>query len=227
MVKQLEKELALEIARKYQPKIYQEIKDIKDFITPILLGELAEHAIIEQLKNPILYFKSSEDFEFYYILFMIYHPFDYSTSSVFKSLDEHRHDTESVLIRINKKTKTCTVATVSHHSFIFARLPAPVVFVSAETHAIKPIDSVKIENKKMLMLYQDTPLDNMGEYTEKEIKVLTEEFNKTHVNFPTQMSDNVLKLQSINEREEFKHEVGDIWYRPDRVFKSAERFGKI
>ena len=223
---------AFEIAQKYQPTIYQEFMDVRDCITPVIMEkDLLVYNLLDTIKSPLLYFLASETTTHFYVLYMVYHAFDYSKCgiSIINKLDSHRHDTESMLVGIEKSTGFMTLATVSHNSLNFAKdLHKSDVFIEAATHAIYPYDG-ELFKLKMVMVYNQYNLDNFGDYTKEELDTLEKGLTASSgVNFPTTMCDNILRLQTTNQsNNDLRHEPGDIWFNPERVFRVAERFNRI
>jgi hypothetical protein len=150
MLRQLSKEAELAAAKKLCPYIVQEIKDIRDFLTGIMLDTKDNMLAVlhESIKHPTLYYRVTEDDRYTYAFYMTFHPFDWSDCKIalIRKLDEHLFDTESFCIRCDKFTGIQDVATI-HHLEILKKYNVTVfqsggafLMVEGEGHGIHPWD---------------------------------------------------------------------------------------
>jgi hypothetical protein len=81
----VDRESSFQFAKTYAPVIYQEYRSIFDLISPLNIEEnrcIAYSNIPELVEEPTLYFGVREDSDYYYILYMVYHSFDWSSSKI-------------------------------------------------------------------------------------------------------------------------------------------------
>lgn len=144
-VKLLGTDKASEVAKHFCPEIYQEFKSIKDFLTPLILADKnsMEESLYWLINHPTLYYKTTEDENFLYIYYMLFHPFDWSDSSIgfIRKWDSHLFDTEGLCIRHAKYTAqgATDIATIFHNEVKFEEnCGIPQVQVQSEGHGISP-----------------------------------------------------------------------------------------
>ena len=229
MVNTVTKEQSFNLAMHHHPEIYQLYKDpLYDGLTSIQLGD--KKNIIKNLNkliiDPVLYYGVKEDETYYYIFYMLYHPFDWAQCKInfIKNLLSHRHDTEAILIRTHKENKECDLVTVYHKSFKFAKkVEFPVkILINSCSHAISPLKTLKKDN---YLFYNNIEnLEDINEWDNKYWDECKKELNKEGALMPDQMHDTFLYLSCISDRrDEYKHKLGDIWNRPDCLFLQAHR----
>lgn len=227
-------------ARVVTPVIWQEFQSAKDCLTPIIVGGIKANSIpavlLRGMKAPTLYFKSMEDSEWEYTHFTIYHPFDWSGSSIsfIRDWDSHRHDTEGILIRRSKRPGRISrkhridACTVFHNSLQFQRNSDLQFHIQAQGHGIRDAGK-NVKADRNYLRYSNFDLVDWGNWPGEELAKLKREFNRTGVNFPDQMYDSSMRLRFSNPAYNggLTHLPGDIWYRPDILFECAERINRI
>ena len=111
--KKVESKKAHEIAHKHRLTIFQEWASAFDGITSIQLSlypKQIKDKLLQLIDNPVLYFAVQEDDRCYYINYLIYHSFDWADYKIplikdwLNKQDSHQHDTESVLLQIDKES---------------------------------------------------------------------------------------------------------------------------
>ena len=219
------------------PVLWQEVKDIRDLLTPVLLGEISvletANILVREIAKPTLYYRVQEDDEFIYLLYMVYHPFDWSDSKIplVAKLDSHRHDTETISIRVAKraglfrKVGRRDIGCFAHNSIFFRKDATLDFYIEPKGHGIHPLtDQALIDNRNILR-YGKLKLIGFGEIPESELLGMKADINRCGVNFPDQHIDMHLHLQFRKPPE--NHVPGDLWDRPDMVFHLAERCGRL
>lgn len=219
---------AFQIASEYSPVIYQEFKALEDFLTGIVLDtdENVRSQLPRLIVSPIVYFAVREDERWYYCFYMLFHPFDWSSSGipVLRRADSHKYDTESVLIRILKiRPRVRDIATVFHNQIKFQRNSDGEVFVEAEGHGIRPLEAKYLDSADKYLVYRHYSLRNLMLLKSKQWEKLKREFNKHKVKMPDQMVDAVMARSVFGRR----HKRGDIWHRPDVLFEFAKSKGRL
>lgn len=215
------------LALSHRPIFYQEWKDLRDFPTKILLGKPGPilDNLAESMKTPALYYSIREDEKFLYFYYLLYHPFDWSSSKVkfIKKLDSHQHDTEAVALRVHKGRRKLRfiIATMNHHRFIFRETFSRRVVVRTESHAIFPIED-RPPTGNYLAYQTFSKYVDFNSYTKADWKALREGMPGRAL--PQDQKDAVLSMGSSGRRH---NKPGDIFSRPERFFRSAERKGFI
>lgn len=229
---------AEQLVKQYPPVIYQQIKGVKDFLTPMFLDKLPtkedgsldtmriDAALASLIEQPVLYYRVMEDDQYWYLLYMVYHPFDWSDAgwSFIRDIDSHRHDTECILFRIHKKTVETTVCTVFHNSLLFKRQPDRAVCIQQEGHGIRPFDISMLYGVNY-MVYHQYELKDLASLDQVTLELMESEF-KGATNMPGEQVDFILKLMTWTKRRD-KAEAGQIINAPDEVFVVAERYNRI
>ena len=112
-MKKVEPQKAMQIANQYRLRIFQEYKSLLDGITSFQFEvdvRKVKKKLIELVERPVVYFAVQENTGFYFINYLLYHPFDWADYWIpllkdwLNKIDSHRHDTESVCLRIDKET---------------------------------------------------------------------------------------------------------------------------
>lgn len=230
----------LELAKEYCPVIFQQFEDIRDFLTPIILKGVKKsdipEVLMDSITKPTLYFKVMEDSNWYYLAYMTFHPWDWSDRKLpfflkgwIDKMDSHRYDTETILIRVAKNTGwgrrkgKKDICTVSHHFFKFMKDSSGAVMIESQGHGITPYEQTHLkEEDKMMMVYSPKNF-TLIPYKELDWEALRKEFNPK-VNMPDQQSDNILlkRFKWDWDSTGGRAEKGDIWNRPDILFRHAE-----
>ena len=216
------------IAGTYVPTIYQEYDSVFDLISPIRL-ESVEKVIenfAEIVSLPTLNFGVREDSEFWYIYYMVYHPYDVSFSpiKIIRKLDSHRHDTEGILLRVQKSTGVTDIITVSHFLFKCARKAQRSVVIEANSHAIRPYNGTDLGPRGNYMVYKLFDLVDLNTLQETgDWERIRSDISKT-ASMPDEQYDNILSGSPSGHRI---NKRGDIWNRPDRLCKSLELTGRL
>lgn len=198
------------MARRFCPEIYQEWKSIKDFLTPIILDErpIMEEALYWLIDEPTLYYKATEDNDFLYIYYMLFHPFDWSDSKIgfIRKWDSHLFDTEGLCIRHAKYTPqgATDIATIFHNTIKSEEnVGIPQVQVQAEGHGISPgrfyanVGNYVVYNRRTITLEDMGGVERTHAWTRFK-RIL----NAEGVNAPDQ--------QAMH---------GKLWTAPDEAFK--------
>lgn len=224
------------LATKFCPIIAQEIKSIKDFPTGLILAppEDAMAVLPSVFLSPTLYYRVSQDDNYIYIFYMIFHPFDWSDSplGIIKDLDSHQYDTESVVFRLpNQPNKPIDVATVCHYYFRYKRYSSDLpqkywskLYIEACGHGIHPWgeNPRKFEEKPMIMTYnrKSIKLESLDEHNRTWVRVKNV-LNENGVDFVDQQTD--WTLRKCNEFPDLSHKRGDMFNRPHILFERAEK----
>lgn len=231
----VEIEEAKKLASRFYPIVGQEIKGIKDFSTGIILApkEDVEKILPSIFLDHTLYYRISEDENYYYAFYMLFHPFDWCTSplSFVHNLDEHQFDTESVVFKIPKNENGAIfVISVFHTRFQYHKYEFGFqlgnywrkIYVEPCGHGIIPWgkDAYTFESKPRLMVYNKAILINFDEYP-NSWKRVKEIINNAGVNFVDQQSDHVL-LHTCSFPG-LSHYPGDMFLRPHVLFERAEK----
>jgi len=235
-----DKKTAKTLAAEYCPIIWQELEAAQDFITPVLLGDIRPDGlsatILRYLRTPTLYYRVMQDSKYTYLLFMVYHPFDWSDCAIpiVNKLDSHRHDTETILLRVAKpgnwglKKRRMDACCVFHKSFKFKRNSSGDFFIEAQGHGISPMSSDYVNADRNIIRYSHFDLVNFENIPQDTLLGWKDEFNKQGVNFPDQQYDSFMRRHFWrSKRDDLRHDIGDIWSRPDRVFHCAEKVNRV
>ncbi len=221
----------LNLAKKFSPIIYQEVKGIKDFLTPMALAQ--EGSVIAILpsifENPTLYYLIQEDNAYWYAFYMTYHPFDWSDSSVsfVRFLDSHKHDTEAVCFKVNKNNeKNIDVATVCHYTIKFAHQDNFKVFIEAKGHGIYPFKDVYLKDTNMYMVYKKCLLYDLAKLEPEQWEKIKKEINSEGAKMPDQIFD-WSWFHLVKGNDELIPHDGDLYFHPDKVFSQAEQIGRF
>ena len=199
-----DKDRAELLAKRFCPGIYQEFKSIKDFPTAIMLDEAEqmEKNLFWAIDNPALYYRISEDDDYIYAFYMVFHAFDWSDSKIswIRKWDSHIFDTESICFRWSKLYGRLDVATIYHHS-IKSKFSTTslVVYIQAEGHGIKPFDpndpndvKDKLGNSSKFVTYrpEDLKLEWIDKLSSTQYDRLKNILNNEGVNAPCQQAKN-------------------------------------
>lgn len=213
------------LAEKWRPRIYQEFQSIFDLLSPICVDKvenvIEDFAIITGY--PTLYHGVREDRCYWYVYYLVYHPFDVSAYPVklVRKLDFHRHDTEAILLRIEKANMLVDMVTVNHYSFKCQQKTMDRrVVIEANGHGIRPYASRG--PKGNYLTYKVFDYIDLLCFSTAQWEALRRSFNG--VSMPDEQYDTILcgspSGRRVNKR-------GDIWLRPDRLFKSLELIGRF
>ena len=216
---------AKQLSWMFRPIIYQEFESYKDLITRILVkkSDRKIESVLKEARKPTIYYSVLEDSSFYYIYYMVYHPFDWSKFPIpcLRSLDEHDHDTEGILLRVHKsnpvdKHLPVNMVTVAHNTFLVQPRAKGKVCIKSGSHAIYPYEqSTPITNH---LIYYDYKLENMRKWSNKEWERMRACLKG--VNMPDE------QFCSAWLSTEW-HSVGDIWNFPNKIFDLAFKFNLI
>lgn len=222
-----DRKLAHTLAKRYAPIIYQSIKSQKDFIMPFMYGtdERAEQVICANITDRcVLYFNVREDKTYWYCYYLVYHPFDWtsSTSKLMQKWDSHRHDTESILFRVRKKDESIDSVTVAHYLFHFEKNHNNrKVSIEAESHAIHVYKKHPAGGN--VMVYKVFELKDLQLFTKKQWEELKKEL-KGNASLPQEQYDSIFRSGFSGRRFNKK---GDIYNRPEQLFKAAKMKGRL
>jgi len=235
-------EESLTLAKTYKPIIYQEWQDIRDFLTPLMFKTVNGESIltderqqlldiIEEIKKPTLYYKAMEDQYWWYICYVVYHPWDWSDHPIgfIRKMDSHRHDTESILLRIERSRplfgrRGIGICTVHHSSFIFKRHSDRQVYIQPQGHGIKPLEPKMLKEDRNFIRYTNYDFVNWANIKKPEWEKLRQKLKG--VNLPDKQFDGQMNLRFRNRGED-NHRPGDIWKRPDALFRQAAIMNRI
>jgi hypothetical protein len=206
-----------------RPIIYQEYTDIRDLITPFIFGtkEESEKLLPSLVDSPTLYYGIREDEDWVYAYYLVYHPFDWTSTTFMKSFDEHQHDTESILVRFHKKDGRVDIGTVSHHAIYFQKNSSRKVTIEAETHAILPFE--KKPPGGNYLIYQLYKFIDLNKFNDEDWNLMRDGLGG-HASMPQEQKDSILS-SGMHGRK--RNKPGDIFLRPEVLFKSAEQKGKF
>lgn len=230
---------AVKLAERFQPLICQKISGNKDYITPFLFmsDRKALKALVEKIYEPVLYYYVQENEEYYFINFLVYHPFDWSECKIkfIRDRDSHQSDSESITLRIHKIYEVIDICTVYHYSHKFAwnidtfEECTPIVLCEDHSHALSPINSLPKNPKKMIHYYYPGSykrLEDIGQWDEGKLHIVRRGLRRHGVNWLTEQYDQDLKLKTCREDDEERHDPGDIILNPDKLFRIAERYNR-
>lgn len=245
--KKVDSKLAHEKAHKYRLSIFQEWSGALDGITSFQFGldtKKIKDNLLELIDDPVLYFAVQEDDEHYYINYLIYHPFDWADYKVpiigkvlkindyLNRLDSHRHDTESVLLQINKETGLINMVTVSHYSHIFGWDVKPEIIIESHSHAIRPKGDEKLCDDRMYRIYQPLSyrLENIFDWSDNKKDEIKNQL-KLHgdISWLDEQFDGILKNTTATGRyrsQGLQHLPGDIMNDPDKLIKIGRKLGR-
>jgi len=216
--------LAPRLARRFAPRIIQQIGSVYDFIVPIHEGELQ----LRYIDQPTLYYRVTCDEENYYALYAVFHRKDYSTLPwPIKSLDEHEFDLEGILRVFSKKSgEIIWLASIFHKEILFA-MPSSFyrmdAWIEAGGHGIVPTRHVnagkgKFDDWQNTMEYFFTLHGNV-EPINKPVweKMYQPIFNPHGVNMPWQWG-----CEHLGEESK-----GLIYNDPAKLLEMAKARGRI
>ena len=222
-LKTIEPKRAHRLAKKWPPRIIQEVKHEYDLISPISL-----RPFFLPIGQEIVYFSAKEDAKYYYLLYCIYHWKDWSDSKRFggvirQKLDTHRHDFEGILRIVDKRTNyIVNVATIFHHEIKIHDRFFGGFNIESEGHGISakyasPLNVNFLEYTKYKLLNINTPRAQTWLRG-----IVQREFNKHGVQMPWQWSDWLL------EKRFGKRKIAGLIYDdPAKLIKYAEKVGRI
>lgn len=211
------------LANIFKPLIYQEFTDVKDLLTPLIFlpPKEAEDVIAHRVDQPTLYYGMREDEDWFYAFYLVYHPFDWTSSSFMKSWNEHQHDTESILIRQHKEDGRLDIGTVNHHHIYFQKDSSRKVTIEAETHAIRPFEQQPPGGN--YVKYQIYKYIDLNDFTNSDWVWMKEGLGGT-ASLPHEQKDSILS-SGLQGRK--RNKAGDIFLRPEVLFKSAQQKGRL
>ena len=239
--KRVESKLAHEIANNNRLKIYQEWSGVLDGITSFQFMDNVKEVtnnLLELINNPVVYFAVQEKGDYYYINYLFYHPFDWAEHKLWiftdwiNDKDSHRHDTESVCLKVHKKYGYIDMVTVSHHSHIFAWNTQHEIIIDSHSHAIEPRDKKKLSDDKRYTIYnpQSYELENMFDWSDNKLKEVKNYFKRSKkVSWLDQQFDGILKNTTATGRyrsQGLQHLPGDIINDPEKLFQIAKKCGR-
>lgn len=227
-----------EVLKYNRPIVYQQWGGLKDAITFFVFGTAAD---VEQLlptfaEHPAIYYQIREDETYYYVFFLLFHPFDWANPifKLFKKIMEHRFDTENFSFRIpksNLKVRDC--AAVAHNSVRFKRNAGIAVYCESQTHAIRNLHTTEfcdvilywINNKCIA----NTKSTNSGirKYDKYELVDLNQVTSdmwqrikktiKGGASIPHDQYDSFMLRKQVRPI----HRKGDLFLRPEVMFDRA------
>lgn len=218
------REVALKLAERYAPKIYQEFGSFFDLIAPIQLSKLEyvikDYAIVSS--QPTLNFQVRDDEDYWYIYYMVYHCFDVSFSKLklFRKLDSHRHDSESILLRVEKNTGRCDMITVSHYLFKGEANSNRRVVIERNGHGIHPYTEGGPSGN--FLVYNIFGFFDLDSVPVKDWEDMRKIFDG--VSMPDEQYDSRMSNGPQGRRHNLR---GDIYNRPEVVFASMKLKGWI
>ena len=218
-VKNTKEKLAKKLAKKYNPIFIQEYGSPLDLFSRINLG-----GWVVETKKPFVYFAVREDEKFYYVWYLIYHYKDWSDWRFpFKSLDEHRHDFQGVMLAVNKFTQDIEWHVARKHYELNPKKAIPgktkqSFAIEAGSHAIWD-QGISFANKGNCIIYHDYILINMLEkkcwrFIQKQV---VPAFKTYGVDFPWDWSD--WRVQ----RKFGLRTNGLIWDDPEEFYGLAKK----
>lgn len=180
---------------------------------------ISAESLIKAIEKPTLYYSIREDTEHWYAYYMKYHPFDWSSSSfrLIRLLDSHKHDSEGILFRVNKKNRRIDTITVYHYDFLFASKTDKSVTIEREGHGIHPHSLRKPKGK--YLLYNSFSYVNLNAQTERWWAKTKAAFGKNAKMPDEQFASRVLGSPSLRRR----NKRGDIFLRPEVLFQTATK----
>lgn len=220
----IESELARSLAIHFSPTIYQEWSSIKDCLTPLVLDkDVMLEKLAEIIEEPTLYYSIREDDDHWYAYYMKYHPFDWSNSGfcLIRLLDSHKHDSEGMLFRIQKKSERIDVVTVYHYDFLFASSIDRKVTIEREGHGIYPYSLYKPVGSNLV--YKSFSYVNLNDQNKRWWNEVREAFGGNAKMPDEQFASRVLGSPSLRR----KNKRGDIFLRPEVLFQTAIKKGWI
>ena len=243
--KKVESKKAHEIAHQYRLTIYQEWSGALDGITSFQFGFYPDKImknLLDIIDNPVLYFAVQEDDEFYYINYLIYHPFDWADYKVpvigkivnetFNRWDSHRHDTESVLLQVNKESGIINIVTVSHYSHIFGWNIKPEIIIASHSHAIRPKKDEALYGDKMYRVYQPLSyrLENMFGWSDSKTESIKKQLKISGgISWLDEQFDGIIKNTTFAKKyrsQGLQHLPGDIILDPAKLIEIGEKLGR-
>jgi hypothetical protein len=221
---------AKELAIQHCPVIIQEWKSIKDFPTQFVVDtpENMERNLPWLISQPELLFKVSENDEYYFIYYIIFHPFDWSDSGIplIKKLDSHTFDTESILLRISKHSGYNYIATRYHNQLLFSDAGvSPVVYVEAEGHGIIPEENYDDQEDINLAVYRAECIifTDITQLKTSQLTFIKDALMKAGVDTPEEQGDGLWLLSPFGTQ----HKRDDMFNHPDKLFQKALETGRI
>lgn len=215
MINSVEVRKAKYLAKEFSPIFIQEFKKKWDLITPFNFGDWVYPY------TPTIYYAIKEDDSNYYLHYMIYHYKDWSNWPKFiRSLDEHRHDLEGVILCVDKKySRTKWVASRFHFEMRMLKLNSSFkqsFSIEAGGHGIRPgFRGSVLEN---YITYADYKLVNLihPDHWQRVVKQVMPTLQKEGVTFPWQWNDYRIR------RKEGMNSDGLIWRDPQKFYKFAK-----
>jgi hypothetical protein len=221
---------AKELAIQFCPDIIQEWKSIKDFPTQFVIDtpENMERNLPWLISQPELLFKVTENDEYYFIYYTVFHPFDWSDSGIpfMRKLDSHTFDTESILLRISKHSGNNYIATRYHNEILFSEMnPAPVVYIEAEGHGIIPECDYDASDNINLAIYQAGCIifTDITQLKANQLKFIKDCLTEAGVDIPEEQGDIIWLMSPFGT----KHKRDDMFNHPDKLFQKALETGRI
>jgi len=213
----------LELASKFVPRMEAEYGSVFDLISPIQLNKVDDvvknFAVI--VSKPTIGFGVKTDDTYWYIYYLVYHPWDVSFSQIklFRKLDSHKNDTEGILLGVNKDSLSIDMITVSHNRFLVDwNSITRCVVIESETHAITP-RSLGGPGGNYLV-YKVFDFMDLNLLSSQEWEVYRESMKPASM--PDMQYDSIL---SSSPTGRLNNRRGDIWNRPDHLFKMLKLKG--
>ena len=191
-----DRERAEILADRFQPIIYQEWKSIKDFPTSLMFDDEAqmEKNLFWAINDPTLYYRISEDDEYFYAFYLVFHPFDWSDSKIgfIRKLDSHTYDTEAICVRWSKVHGVMDIATVFHNSIkTKMNVDSTLVWIEAEGHGIRPFEEKLMVRAERFTVYShdSCKLVNIDSMSPAQWERMKEILNSKGVDMPEQQAE--------------------------------------
>jgi hypothetical protein len=218
---------ARRLAEEFHPRIFQEYESPFDLIIPVSMDDML--SVIKDFMRlataPTLNFGVREDDQYWYLFYMIYHCYDVSFAPIklIRKADSHADDTESVLIRVRKADKRLDLVSVSHFIFLCQSNSSCRVVIEASTHAIRPYEhGGPCGSYLVYKVFEYNDLNAMGAEQWEQLRQLFH--SRGSAKLPDEQVDE--RMREGNSARLHNH-IGDIWNRPEVLFKNLEMKGRI
>ena len=224
--------ISTELVKMYSPVVYQQVNtcserkfSLLDLLTSIQVAFMTEGEVNAKLpllvEHPTLNFSVRQNDNFWFIYYLLYHPFDWSNSrsTICKVLDSHRHDTEAMLVRVLKKDKLVDLITVCHQVFLGKRNSNLWVTVESCGHGIRPYSKRALSGN--YIAYKVFDLFDLNILSAEQLSDLSKVLGK--YSFENQTDSRLVGSPSGT----LVNKPGDIFHHPNKVFKVFEEKGWI